>query len=239
SRRPPPRTPPPPATTSAPRPIPTCCWRCAAATAPSATTPRRATATSSTSSSSSRPRARSATPTCSPSTAGCSSKDSRLPMETPRHTYRKFVFAAASRTAAGHYSVTSPRHGRAFRLEPAEFELARLFDGDRDPAQLAQSAARLFGREFGAAELEQFANELALAGLLLPGTRQPLPVPPQSDEEAAAAGWLGQRPAPGGPEIAPPSAVPGSLSGGGRMGTLTTLWGAFRGQSEPVRQLFP
>jgi multidrug resistance efflux pump len=159
-------------------------------------------------------------------------------METPRHPYRKFVFAAASRTAAGHYSVTSPRHGRAFRLEPAEFELARLFDGDRDPTQLAQSAARLFGRSFGAADLEQFANELALAGLLLPGTQQPLPVPPQSDEEAVAAGWLGQRPAPG-PEIAPPSTVPGSLSGGGRMGTLTTLWGAFRGQSEPVRQLFP
>jgi multidrug efflux pump subunit AcrA (membrane-fusion protein) len=159
-------------------------------------------------------------------------------METPRHPYRKFVFAAATRTAAGHYSVTSPRHGRAFRLEPAEFELARLFDGDRDPAELREAATRLFGREFTAAELEQFANELALAGLLQAGTQQPLPVPPQSDEEAAAEGWLGQRATPG-PEIAPPSTVPGSLSGSGRMGTLTSLWGTFRGQADAFRFSIP
>lgn len=159
-------------------------------------------------------------------------------METPRHPYRKFVFAAAARTAAGYYSVSSPRHGRAFRLEPAEFELARLFDGDRSGAEIRQSAGRLTGREFSAPELEQFANELALAGLLLPGTQEPLPVPPQSDEEAAAAGWLGQRAAPG-PEVAAPSTVAGSLSGGGRMGTLTSLWGAFRGQSDPLSFGFP
>jgi len=158
-------------------------------------------------------------------------------METPRHPYRKFVFAAATRTAAGYYSVTSPRHGRSFRLEPAEFELARLFDGDRSGVEIRQSAARLSGREFSAPELEQFANELALAGLLQPGTQEPLPVPPQSDEEAAAAGWLGQRAAPG-PEIAAPSTLPGSLSGSGRMGTLTSLWGAFRGSSDPLSFAF-
>ena len=159
-------------------------------------------------------------------------------METPRHPYRKFVFAAATRTSAGYYSVTSPRHGRSFRLEPAEFELARLFDGDRGGAEIRDAAARLFGREFTAPELEQFANELALAGLLLPGTQEPLPVPAQSDEEASAAGWLGQRAAPG-PEIAAPSTVPGSLSGGGRMGTLTALWGAFKGDIEPLTWTFP
>jgi putative peptide zinc metalloprotease protein len=159
-------------------------------------------------------------------------------METPRHPYRKFVFAAATRTAAGYYSVTSPRHGRSFRLEPAEFELARLIDGDRTGAEIREAAGRLFGREFTAPELEQFANELALAGLLLPGTQEPLPVPAQSDEEAAAAGWLGQRPAPG-PEIAAPSTVPGSLSGGGRMGTLTALWGAFKGDIEPLTWTLP
>ena len=158
-------------------------------------------------------------------------------METPRHPYRKFVFAAATRTAAGHYSVTSPRHGRSFRLEPAEFELARLFDGDRSGTEIRQSAARLSGREFSAPELEQFANELALAGLLAPGTQEPLPVPPQSDEEASAAGWLGQRAAPG-PEVAAPSTLAGSLSGSGRMGTLTSLWGAFRGESDPLSFAF-
>lgn len=157
-------------------------------------------------------------------------------METPRHPYRKFVFAAASRTAAGHYSVTSPRHGRAFRLEPAEFELARLFDGDRDTAAIRDAAARLFGREFGPAELEQFASELATAGLLEPGSQQPLPVPPQSD--ATTSGWVGARSTPG-PEIAPPSTLPGSLSGSGRMGTLTSLWGAFRGEIDPLRWSFP
>ena len=158
-------------------------------------------------------------------------------METPRHPHRKFVFAAATRTAAGYYSVTSPRHGRSFRLEPAEFELARLFDGDRSGSEIRGSSARLTGREFSAPELEQFANELALASLLEPGTQEPLPVPPQSDEEATAAGWLGQRAAPG-PDVAAPSTVPGSLSGGGRMGTLTSLWGAFRGQSDPLAWSF-
>ena len=157
-------------------------------------------------------------------------------MEIQRHPYRKFVFAAAARTAAGHYSVISPRHGRAFRLEPAEFELARLFDGDRDTAAIRDAAARLFGREFGPAELEQFATELATAGLLEPGSQQPLPVPPQSD--ASLDGWIGARSAPG-PEIAPPSTLPGSLGGSGRMGTLTSLWGAFRGEIDPLRWSFP
>ncbi|MDR3414722.1 MAG: HlyD family efflux transporter periplasmic adaptor subunit [Nevskia sp.] len=155
-------------------------------------------------------------------------------METSRHPYRKFVFAAAVRAPAGHYAVTSVRNGRSFRLEPHEFELARLFDGERGPAQVVESASRLLARELTPGELEGFANELALAGLLEPGTQQPLPVPPQTDAEAAAAGWLGQRGAAPGPDIAPPSTLAGSLSGSGRMGTVTSLWSVFRGQSQPM-----
>ena len=160
-------------------------------------------------------------------------------METPRHTFRKFVFAGISRTAAGHYTITAPRNGRAFRLEPDELELARLFDGDRDAAAIRDAARRLIGREFSAAELESFANELGMAGLLEPGSREPLPVPPQSDEEAAAAGWIGQRVSVPGPEVSPPSTVPGSLAGPGRSGSLTSLWGAFRGESVPLQVRLP
>lgn len=156
-------------------------------------------------------------------------------MESPRHPYRKFVFGSVARSGDGlHYTLTGARYGRPIRLEPAELELARLFDGSRDAAAVRQAALALLGVEIDGAALERFANELASTDLLAPGTREPLPVPAQTDGEAANLGWS-PAPKPDGaaPEAVAPSHLPGSLSGPGLPGSLTGLWGAFRGQAAP------
>lgn len=156
-------------------------------------------------------------------------------MEPTRHPFRKFVFAASGRVTtedgSEFVSLVSPKHGRSYRLKPGEFELARLFDGARDAEAVRSAARSLLGESPGPAELEQFANELSVAGLLEAGAREPLPVPPQSDEEIQAAGWS----ASADDTPPPPSILSGSLSGPGRSGSLTGLWGVFRGQAEPIR----
>lgn len=162
-------------------------------------------------------------------------------MESPRHLYRKFVFGSAAKSADGlYYALTGARHGRPIRLDPAEFELARLIDGSRDAAAVRTAARELLGAELTAAELEHFCNELATSDLLAAGSQEPLPVPAQTDAEATLAGWnRGPRPAGVAPETAAPSTVPGSLGGPGLPGSLTGLWGAFRGVVAAPKVLIP
>lgn len=152
-------------------------------------------------------------------------------MESPRHLYRKFVFGSAAKSADGlYYALTGARHGRPIRLDPAEFELARLIDGSRDAAAVRAAAREVLGAELTATELERFCNELSTSDLLAAGSQEPLPVPAQTDAEATLAGWnRGPRPAGVASDTAAPSTVPGSLSGPGLPGSLTGLWGAFRG----------
>ncbi|WP_293368410.1 HlyD family efflux transporter periplasmic adaptor subunit [Nevskia sp.] len=162
-------------------------------------------------------------------------------MESPRHLYRKFVFGSAAKSADGlYYALTGARHGRPIRLEPAEFELARLIDGSRDAAAVRASARAVLGAELTPAELERFCNELATSDLLAAGSQEPLPVPAQTDAEATLAGWnRGPRPAGVGSDTAAPSTVPGSLTGPGLPGSLTGLWGAFRGVVAAPRVVVP
>lgn len=162
-------------------------------------------------------------------------------METPRHPFRKFVFGSAARSSDGlYYALTGVRHGRPIRLEPAEFELARLIDGSRDAAAVMRAARDQLGLELGAAELEDFCNDLATGDLLVAGRDEPLPVPAQTDAEAVIAGWQrGPRPPGVAPETPPPSSVPGALTGPGLPGSLTGLWGAFRGLGAAPRVALP
>ncbi len=162
-------------------------------------------------------------------------------MESPRHPFRKFVFGSATRSADGlYYALTGARHGRPIRLEPGEFELARLMDGSRDAATVRQAAAATLGAELSGDDLERFCNELATSDLLAAGSHEPLPVPALTDAEAAIAGWSrGPRPVGVGSETAAPSTVPGSLSGPGLPGSLNGLWGAFRGVVAAPRVRLP
>lgn len=162
-------------------------------------------------------------------------------MESPRHLYRKFVFGSAAKSADGlYYALTGARHGRPIRLDPAEFELARLIDGSRDAAAVRAAAREVLGAELTATELERFCNELSTSDLLAAGSQEPLPVPAQTDAEATLAGWnRGPRPAGVASDTAAPSTVPGSLSGPGLPGSLTGLWGAFRGVTAAPRAAVP
>jgi multidrug resistance efflux pump len=162
-------------------------------------------------------------------------------MDSSRHPYRKFVFGAAAMAPDGqYYSLTGARHGRPVRLEPPEFELARLFDGSRDSAALREAAADLLRVEISPADLERFASDLANSDLLAPGQREPLPVPAQTDHESAMLGWAkGPKPIGIAPDVLAPSMVPGTLYGAGLPGSITGLWGTFRGVVAPPRVIIP
>ncbi|GEM_PF-845570 len=157
-----------------------------------------------------------------------------MSQSTERSRYRRFVFASAERRAGplgDTLSVTSLKLRRSFRLEPEEFELARLFDGTRD-ANAVRAAAAELGNSIGAVQLEAFAAELSQADLLIAGTEEPLPVPPQTNIESRGIGWTSDA-ITGGPlksgtgGVQPPSTTPGSLtSPSGLRDSLTGLFGS-------------
>lgn len=162
-------------------------------------------------------------------------------MESTRHPYRKFVFGSVAKSGDGlYFTLTGARYGRPIRLEPAELELARLFDGSRDAALVRKAAFDLLRVEISEVELERFANDLACYDLLEAGTQEPLPVSAQTEAEAANIGWTaGPKGGGAAPSAAAPSTIPGSLSGAGLPGSLTGLWGAFRGQIQPPHARVP
>lgn len=146
-----------------------------------------------------------------------------------RSRYRKFVFASADRRSelSGDYiHVVSARLGRAFRLSPAEFELARLIDGTRDAASIRAAAAEL-GQPVTEAELNHFLVELAQADLLIAGYEEAMPVLPQTDAEAALIGTPGYQRS----GVAAPSTMPGSLSAPGLPGSLAGSTAKYRGEA--------
>lgn len=173
-----------------------------------------------------------------------------MSQSSERSRYRKFVFASAERRVAPSgttITVTSLRLGRSYRFDPAEFELARLFDGTRD-AQAIRAAAAELGNEILPAQLEAFASELAQADLLVAGNDDPLPVPPQTDVEREALGWGAVKPGAtprGGAGVSPPSVAPGALTGAGALReTLTQGHGSKYGRGRflftiPVRPFLP
>ena len=136
-------------------------------------------------------------------------------MDKPR--FRRFTGTVADRghDAEGPFvRVYVPERGRSFRLEPWELQVAECFDGYQDAAQRRESATTRLAREVSSGELEAFANELSIAGLLEPGTEEPLPVPPQTRREHDTAWDADERDA----EAVPSSTMPGTLSGYGRVG---------------------
>jgi putative peptide zinc metalloprotease protein len=158
--------------------------------------------------------------------------------QTPeRSRYRRFTFASADRRVelSGDFvNVVSVRLGRAFRLTPQEFELARLFDGTRDAVAVRAAAAEL-GQTVTDAELRHLVNELAQADLLVPGYDEPMPVIPQTDAEAALIGTPGFKPN----NIAPPSTAPGSLTGPGLPGSVGGSNANYRGDPSSLAVRIP
>ncbi|WP_420467101.1 HlyD family secretion protein [Panacagrimonas sp.] len=136
----------------------------------------------------------------------------------------------------GGVEVDSASGGEGARLSERDYALAQLFDGERDLDGVRQAAAAQLGMSLTPASLEGFAHDLALAGLLRAGSREPLPVPVQSDDESRWLGWeTGQ---PGRPAYAgmahPPSMLPASRHGPGLTGGLTGLVTGRRGQANQV-----
>lgn len=111
--------------------------------------------------------------------------------------------------------VHSERPGyTALVLSATELHLAKIFDGDHAPEQRLARVHQSGERAWTLTQLEGFASRLAQAGLLYPGTHEPLPVPAYTQAEARQLGWTGETPGRAGAAIAvtalPPSSVPGA-----------------------------
>lgn len=148
--------------------------------------------------------------------------------QQPRPPFRCLATASFERRLKGKHEhlVLRNQAGAELRLSAAEFALAQLFDGQRNAAARVDASN---GRADEAA-MERLALRLAEAGLLKPGRREPLPVPPQTDAEATWA-YGAAATAPSG---FPPSTAPGSLAAPGGPGAISGLFGV-RGAANPLK----
>lgn len=150
----------------------------------------------------------------------------RLHLQT---RWRRFAPAGEPQPQDGGQRFDSSRPGYpGARLDDDELTLARLHDGSRSAAQIAMLSTQQ-GRPLNARQVEGFAARLAEAGLLQPGTHEPLPVVAWTEAEARELGWTGRDPGLAGraPDAAPlpPSSVPGSRGNAGLALPMTSAAG--------------
>lgn len=146
-------------------------------------------------------------------------------MESPRHPYRKLSCAAVAEQ--GDTCLLSADDGSHLRLSRRDYDLALLFDGQRDAAEILARATGLGAGD--AQSLERFALRLSEAGVLAPGRREALPIAPQSDAYPAF---------PEVPEVLLPSTFPGTLTAPALTGSLTGLWGRKPGETAALQTEF-
>ncbi|MDB5987571.1 MAG: HlyD family efflux transporter periplasmic adaptor subunit [Nevskia sp.] len=141
-------------------------------------------------------------------------------MKLPQHPYRKLVYRELQRDG-GYCTLIGKAADAPLRLTAAEFELAALFDGARDANAIRAAAPP-------GVDVERLAQRLSDAGLLDPGRREPLPVPPQY---AATHSRRARAPSARGAGALLPSTLPGTLSGPNFIGSITGLYGWDRGEA--------
>lgn len=158
-------------------------------------------------------------------------------MTPDQSRYLRFVAAAEGRAGRnGEYiAVTAPGGGQTYRLTEAEYALANLFDGERDADARRTAATEVLDDASGPDRLGELTGDLAEAGLLVPGTDEPLPPPAQvadritdqsNELETGQAGF-------------PPSSMPGSLGGPGAQGPLVGAASGYRGSASGPRVRLP
>lgn len=133
-----------------------------------------------------------------------------------------------------YYAVTPPGQVQAFRLSPQEFALAELFNGERDAEARQAAAADLLGHTPDSREMRLLLHDLSEAGLLEPGTEEPLPPPAQLatalddryNDPDAAQGF-------------PTSIQTGSLAGPGGEGPIVGAVAGHRGAASGPRFKLP
>ncbi len=141
-------------------------------------------------------------------------------MMLAQHPARRLDYGELTTLKAGCRLTPKEAGFEPLSLTAAEFELARLFDGQRNGATIAALGG------VSAAEIERLAQRLAGSGLLLPGRYEPLPAPPQYASSRAPRATARQL---GGAML--PSTLPGTLSGPNFIGSLTGLFGWERGDA--------
>ena len=149
--------------------------------------------------------------------------------------YRRFD-ATGETLPAGDVLIPANGSAGATLLSAEDYELARLFDGTRSTLSVLQEARDRLKRALAATTLEGFVAELAVRGLIHPGSHEPLPPPAHTDEERQALGWAGAprtRASFSGNASHPPSTMPGSLVQPALLGSLTGTTGARLG--DPAR----
>ena len=92
--------------------------------------------------------------------------------------YRRFVASRVRELDDGCVELSGEyEHEPPLVLNGDEYRLAQLFDGARPPAAIHAEAATRFTPAPNAAQIEAYAAELAVHGLLVPGYAEALPSP--------------------------------------------------------------
>lgn len=112
---------------------------------------------------------------------------------------------------------------------------APLFDGQRSPSQRLAAAGEQFGQT-EAWQIAEAAVDLALAGLLDPGVREPLPAPTQMERDP----WGRDLDPKRHDLIPPPTLLPGNLARPGLPGAIAgNFSGVHRGTADEVDRPLP
>lgn len=133
-----------------------------------------------------------------------------------------------------YYAVTPPGQAQVFRLSPQEFALAELFNGERDTQTRHHAAADILGHEPNSREMRLLMHDLAEAGLLQPGSEEPLPPPAQ-----LATALEDRYNDPEADQGFPSSIQTGSLAGPGGEGPIVGAVAGHRGAASGPRFRLP
>lgn len=137
-------------------------------------------------------------------------------MNPEQPSYLRFCPAASEirRDGSQPYALVTAPSGQVYRLSMAEYEMARVHDGQRDAQRRQEAAAEQLGTAIDSRELTRFTADLVETGLLEAGSEEPLPPPRQLADQ------ISDRDPRDGGESFPPSSVPGSLGNPGRQGPI-------------------
>ena len=142
--------------------------------------------------------------------------------------YRRFVASRIRELDDGRVELAGEYESEpSLILNADEYRLAQLFDGVRSAAAIRAEAATRFAPPPNAAQIEAYAAELAVHGLLVPGYAEALPSPNVTEPPIDLPGARFDS----GPLLA--STLPGSLAGPGLMDGLLGIVVDERGRQRP------
>lgn len=93
-----------------------------------------------------------------------SERDEKIDARRYRFCDERLRISEVGTEGTRHYVVVDPQSGRQHRLYDKEMLVARLLDGKRSVAKVAQLATKRSGRETQRVDVDRFAQQLVAMG---------------------------------------------------------------------------